>query len=428
LQQNLTMRYILSLYANAFTNLDRNVWILAFAMFVNRTGSMVLLFTSLYLTEELKFSLAHAGIAVSFYGAGSILGSFAGGWLTDRKNYFDVMVFSLLSSGLILPTILLTSNLILISGIIFLYAFCADMFRPAMSAGIALYSTAENRTRSIGLIRLAINLGFSLGPLIGGVVAFYFGYKPLMIIDGFTSVLTAVVVIRYVSRKAAGKKSEDQLPRSDSKSVYLDYKYLFFILMVAMYGVCFFQLFASIPQYLTRVWNYNEIEMSLVLILNGLIVVVVEMPLMTALQHKSKYFGFIVLGALCVPVSLTILISGNGWLPVVLLYTLVITFSEILAMPFMMNFTLSRPPVSRRGEYAALYSIAFGIANVGAPLAGLGIADKYGFNTMFVVLISLGIVNTIGFWILKTKLEPKKNKLNDESINSKDELVGEEIN
>jgi predicted MFS family arabinose efflux permease len=140
------MRYILSLYANAFTNLDRNVWILAFAMFVNRTGSMVLLFTSLYLTEELDFSLSHAGIAVSFYGAGSILGSFAGGWLTDRKNYFDVMVFSLISSGLILPTILLTTNLILISAIIFLYAFCADMFRPAMSAGIALYSTAENRT------------------------------------------------------------------------------------------------------------------------------------------------------------------------------------------------------------------------------------------------------------------------------------------
>jgi predicted MFS family arabinose efflux permease len=421
LQHNLTMRYILSLYANAFTNLDRNVWILAFAMFVNRTGSMVLLFTSLYLTEELNFTLAHAGIAVSFYGAGSILGSFAGGWLTDRKNYFDVMVFSLISSGLILPTILLTSNLILISGIIFLYAFCADMFRPAMSAGIALYSTAENRTRSIGLIRLAINLGFSLGPLIGGVVAFYFGYKPLMIIDGFTSVLTAVVVIRYVSRKAAGQKTEDHLPRSDSKSVYLDYKYLFFILMVAMYGVCFFQLFASIPQYLTRVWHYNEIEMSLVLILNGLIVVVVEMPLMTALQHKTRHFGFIVFGALCVPVSLTILILGNGWLPLVLLYTLVITFSEILAMPFMMNFTLSRPPSSRRGEYAALYSIAFGIANIGAPLAGLGIADKYGFNAMFVVLISLGVVNTIGFLILKTKLESKKIDSNAEPDNPKDE-------
>jgi predicted MFS family arabinose efflux permease len=252
-----------------------------------------------------------------------------------------------------------------------------------------------------------------LGPLIGGVVAFYFGYKPLMIIDGFTSVLTAVVVIRYVSRKAAGKKTEDYLPRSDSKSVYLDYKYLFFILMVALYGVCFFQLFASIPQYLTRIWHYNEIEMSLVLILNGLIVVAVEMPLMTALQHKKKYFGFIVFGAFCVPLSLTILILGNGWLPVVLLYTLVITFSEILAMPFMMNFTLSRPPASRRGEYAALYSIAFGIANVGAPLAGLGIADLYGFNAMFVVLISLGLVNTIGFWILKSKLEPAKGTIND---------------
>ncbi|MBK6524102.1 MAG: hypothetical protein IPG07_00230 [Crocinitomicaceae bacterium] len=61
-------------------------------------------------------------------------------------------------------------------------------------------------------------------------------------------------------------------------------------------------------------------------------------------------------------------------------------------------------------------------------MAGLGIADEYGFNAMFVVLISLGIVNTIGFWILKTKLEPKKNKLNDELIDPKDELVVEEIN
>lgn len=402
--------YIFSLYSKAFTNLDRNVWILAFAMFVNRTGSMVLLFTSLYLTEELKFTLAQAGIALSFYGAGSILGSFAGGWLTDRKNYFDVMVFSLISSGLILPTILLTTNLSLISFIIFSYAFCADMFRPAMSAGIALYSTPENRTRSVSLIRLAINLGFSLGPLIGGVVAFYFGYKPLMIIDGLTSIITAVFVIRYVSRKSAAKQISVEEHRSNSKSVYRDFEYLFFILMVALYGVCFFQLFASVPQYLTRVWNYNEIEMSIVLILNGLIVVLVEMPLMTVLENHKRIFGFILIGALCVPAALAILILGNGWFPVILLYTLVITFSEILAMPFMMNFTLSRPSKSRRGEYAALYSIAFGIANVCAPLAGLGIADLYGFNVMFMILISLGLVNTLGLWILKKRLEPNESK------------------
>lgn len=366
---------------------------------------MVLLFTSLYLTNELKFSIGHAGIAMSFYGAGSILGSFAGGWLADRKNYFDVMVFSLLGSGLVLPSILFAHDLISVALILFAYAFLSDMFRPAMSKGIAFYSSAENRTRSVSLIRLAINLGFSVGPVIGGFVAFHLGYKPLMLIDGATSVLAGVVVIFFIPRKVVGlKKSTPQL-RAATKSVYRDFEYLFFILMVALYGACFFQLFASVPQYLDKVWHYNEKEIAWVLALNGFLVVLIEMPLMALLEHKREVFRFILLGALCVPAAFTILILGQGALPIVLLYTLVITFSEILAMPFMMNFTLSRPAKERQGEYSALYSIAFGIANTCAPLIGLGVADVHGFKVMFYLLISLSLLNALGFWFLKNRLE-----------------------
>lgn len=404
------MRYILSLYIKAFSNLDRNVWILSLAMFINRTGSMVLLFTSLYLTKELHFSLGTAGVVMSFYGVGSILGSFAGGWLTDRKNYFDIMVFSLLSSGLILPTILLASEPVSISIIIFSYAFLSDMFRPALSKGIAFYSTESNRTRSVSLIRLAINLGFSVGPLIGGFVAFYLGYKPLMLIDGITSILAGVLVIIYVPRKVAGAVKLTKANRSESKSVYRDADYLFFILMVALFGVCFFQLFASVPQYLTKVWLYNEKEIAYVLALNGFLVVLIEMPLMAFLENQKKLFRFILIGSICVPAAFTILIFGNGFLPVVILYTLVITMSEILAMPFMMNFSLTRPAKARQGEYSALYSIAFGIANTCAPLVGLGIAAIYDFNIMFYVLIGLGVINVLGFLYLKQKLEPEQKE------------------
>jgi predicted MFS family arabinose efflux permease len=93
---------LLSIYKEAFSNLQRNVWILSIAMFINRSGSMVLLFTSLYLTRDLHFSLAEAGAVLSCYGIGSVCGSYLGGWLTDRKNYFDIMISSLLLSGAIL--------------------------------------------------------------------------------------------------------------------------------------------------------------------------------------------------------------------------------------------------------------------------------------------------------------------------------------
>jgi len=410
---------VLSLYSRAFSNLDKNVWILAIAMFVNRTGSMVLLFASLFLTNEQGYTLGEAGIAMSFYGFGSILGSFTGGFLADRKNYFDVMVGSLLFSGMILPFILLADSLFAVSAIIFIYAFTSDMFRPAMSKGIAFYSTPENRTRSVSLIRLAINLGFSFGPMIGGFVAFYVGYKPLMIIDGLTSILAGLVVIKYLPRKVAGIKPSTKSSRALSKPVFKDYEYLFFILMVALYGTCFFQLFASVPQYLDKVWDYNEIEISWILALNGFLVVVIEMPLMTFLENKKKIFHFILFGALCVPAAFFILISGYGLIGVVILYTLIITFSEILAMPFMMNFTLSRPTAERQGEYSALYSIAFGIANTCAPLVGLGIADLYNFDVMFYLLITLGIINSLGFWFLKVRLEPS---IHDEKILDKETI------
>ena len=90
-------------------------------------------------------------------------------------------------------------------------------------------------------------------------------------------------------------------------------------------------------------------------------------------------------------------------------YTLIITFSEIFAMPFMMNFALSRPLRERQGQYSALYSIAFGISVMAAPSLGLGIAEKFGFTTMFWFFIALSILVAFGFGLLdrKGKMERK---------------------
>ena len=142
---------------------------------------MVLLFTSLYMTRDLHFTIAEAGVVMSFYGIGSVLGSYAGGWLTDRKNFYDIMILSLISSGLILLLLLLVTSPVMLAAVIFIYAFTADLFRPANAAAIAAYSTSENRTRSVSLVRMAINLGFSVGPAAGGFIALYFGYKWLFV-------------------------------------------------------------------------------------------------------------------------------------------------------------------------------------------------------------------------------------------------------
>ena len=398
------MHRLFSLYRESFANIQRNVWILSVAMFINRSGSMVLLFTSLYLTKELHFTIADAGITLSFYGIGSVLGSYTGGWLTDRKNFFDIMIFSLVSSGLILLLLLIVKTSVLISLIIFLYSFTADMFRPANSTAVATYSTSTNRTRSVSLIRLAINLGFSIGPAMGGFIALYLGYKWLFVIDACTSFLAATMLFLYLPRYAdTSKKAESPVLTDSGTSAYRDKLYLFFILLVALFGICFFQLFASVPQYFNKECHFDEGTIGLLLALNGLLVVIVEMPLITFLEKKQKIFPYIIAGVLCIPLSFCALKLGNGWIVSAIIYTLFITFAEIFAMPFMMNYALSRPKKERQGQYSALYSISYGLANIAAPTLGLGIASRFGFNNMFYFFIVLSLITASGFLILNRK-------------------------
>ena len=379
-------------------------------MFVNRSGSMVLLFTSLYMTNELHFSIGDAGVVMSLYGIGSVLGSYLGGWLTDRYSYFNIMIGALLSSGFILFLLLMIHSMIGIAIIIFMYALTADLFRPANSKAIAVYSDAKNRTRSVSLVRLAVNLGFTVGPAVGGFVVLYLGYKWLFVIDAVTTIAAAALLYFYLPRKHVEIVPNNPAILNDkSTSAYRDLTYLVFIFLVALYGTCFFQIFASIPQYFSKVCKYDEGTIGLLLALNGFLVVLIEMPLMMKLEGKSHIFPFIRLGALLLLVSFLILVFGKGMMIWAITYTVIITLSEIFAMPFMMNFALSRPPVERQGQYSALYSISFGISNIAAPLIGLGIANSFGFDMMFATLVLMSLLTFIGFTMMgKSELKQMK--------------------
>jgi predicted MFS family arabinose efflux permease len=365
---------------------------------------MVLLFTSLYLTKDLNFSIAQAGLIMSIYGIGSIIGSYLGGWLTDRINFFYLLVFSQIVSGLILVLMIFGRTALEISTIIFFYALVADIFRPANSTAIATYSNPENRTRSFSLVRLAVNLGFSVGPAVGGLVALHLGYYWLFAIDAVTSI-GAGIMLFFVLPKTNSLHQERKLEQSKTKtlSAYKDKDYLKFIFFVAIYGIVFFQIFASVPQFFSRELNYNEDLIGLLMALNGLLVVIIEMPIVGILEKKNQTFKYIIWGVWCLPICFLFLLFGKGMLIWAIVYTIVITLSEIFAMPFMMNYALSKPSKERQGQYSALYSIAYGIANIVAPSVGLGIADRFGFDTMFYVLIGISIICYFGFKSLDKK-------------------------
>jgi predicted MFS family arabinose efflux permease len=386
-------------------------------MFINRSGSMVLLFTSLYLTKELHFTIAEAGLALSFYGIGSVLGSYAGGWLTDRYHFYNIMFYSLISSGLILLLLLVAKTPIFISSVIFIYAFASDIFRPANSKAIAAYSSAENRTRSVSLVRLAVNLGFSVGPAVGGFIALYLGYKLLFVIDAITSVAAAGLLFMYLPKKELEQSKITSAEIKDSSpSAYRDIPYLVFILLVALYGVCFFQLFASVPQYFDTVCHYSEDTIGLLLGLNGLLVVLIEMPLVTYLEKERKLFRYIIIGDVVFACFIcNIKIWRRHDFAGYSIHCDYYTFRNLCnAFYDELLFITTKERNDKDNTPRCIPLLMEFLISV-APVLGLGLANRYGFNTLFYVLIGLSIVAAIGFILLnkksRVKLAFQENKI-----------------
>ena len=91
------MKGLKNIFLNTYSGIDRNVWFLATAMFINRAGSIVMLFLGIYLSQELQYPITKAGIVMSMLGLGSLTGSLLGGYLVDKLGYYKVLVANQIS-------------------------------------------------------------------------------------------------------------------------------------------------------------------------------------------------------------------------------------------------------------------------------------------------------------------------------------------
>ena len=237
-------------YINNFKGFSREIWILTLITFINRAGTMVLPFLSKYLKEDLGFSYSQVGWIMVSFGCGSMLGSWLGGKLAEKIGFYKVMIFSLLTSGLMFFGLQKITSFEGLMVAIFLIMVVADMFRPAMFVSLAAYSKPENRTRSLTLVRLAINLGFAAGPALGGSIIMTGGYSGLFWVDGITCIIAILVFWTLVKEKKKSSYLDKDNPGEIlTHSVFKDTPFWLFLVTCLITGIMFFQLFTTIPLY-----------------------------------------------------------------------------------------------------------------------------------------------------------------------------------
>jgi len=399
------LKSLYSTFISAFSGINRAVWFLSLAMFINRCGTMVIVFMTIYATKELKYSVEQAGSIMALFGVGSLFGVLISGRLTDKIGYYKIMVGSLFMGGLLFIVLAQLKQFYPIAICTFLVSFFGEAFRPANMAAIAKYSKSENFTRSLSLNRLAINLGFSIGPALGGFLA-QNNYKYLFYADGITCILAALVVAYFVKQKNDVTKKVVAVEAEKKKNIspFKDGPYLFFTFLGILYATAFFQMFSTMPLYYKDVHHLSEQKIGLLMAFNGISVAAIEMVLIYKIENKLKPLQFVMLGAFMLMMNYVVLLFATNfsWL---IFSMLLITVSEMLAMPFMTTYMIQRAGPEKKGSYASVYSMTWSIAQIISPIIATQTIAKAGHNALWVVFILFGMAVTLGIYLLHRKTE-----------------------
>jgi len=396
------MKKLYANYINNFSGLSREIWLLSLVTFINRAGAMVIPFLSLYLVNEQGLTLPQVGWIMTCFGLGSLTGTWIGGKLTDTIGFYKVITLSLFIGGI---------GFVLLQFLETFYGFCfgifmlvliADAYRPAVFVASDVYSKPGNKTRSIALLRLAINLGFSVGPLIGGLIIAKINYNSLFWIDGITCMIAAVSLFILLKPKKRQKDEKEVKVIKEGVPPLKNGFFLLFFLIMVMTGITFVQYFSVMPVYWEKQHLLSEDLIGWLMFINGAIIVIFEMPLVAWLERinisktMATFWGGVLIAASFLVVNLT------DWSGVLIIGMILLTVGEMVGSPFSSALALEMAPKGRKGSYMGLYSMSFSIAHIFGHNGGMNLVANFGFEfTWYVMVVFLVIVSVLTLWLYR---------------------------
>ena len=219
-----------NLYRQAYSGLTHRIWLLGIVMLINRSGTMVLAFMTLY-SRHLGFTIQQGGWIVAIYGIGAVAGALIGGKLSDRFGFYYMQFAALFCGGILFIVLGQMNSYVSICICTFILSMVNESFRPANASAIAHYSTPQNRTQSFSLVRLAINLGWGIGSALGGFLA-SINYHLLFWVDGFTNISAAILLLIILPKVTLHQQqniSEEKNSPPKKNSYFADKTFLYFL-------------------------------------------------------------------------------------------------------------------------------------------------------------------------------------------------------
>ncbi len=384
-------------------NIPRNVWLITAATLINRSGTMVLPFLVIYMTTKIGVSQSAAGMVLAFYGAGALITAPFVGKLSDKLGSLRVMKSSLIFTGIVIIFYSFVQNYYAILVVTLFWAIISEAFRPANLSLISNEVEPEQRKTAFALNRLAINLGMSIGPVVGGFLS-AFNFSLLFYVNGITSILAGIFLMASHIRprkEVRNEKKEENLifestiTQKQSQSILKDKTFLLFMLALIPVELVFFQFLGGLPLYIVQDLKYSTATFGILMAVNTVLIIFVEVPLNNAMSHWDDRKS-LALGAFLCAVGYGAMIISQSIILIVI--TIVVwTFGEMIFFPSSASYTAVLSPEQRRGEYMGYFQVTFSFSLMVGPWIGAFVLDHFSSTILWSGAFVLGIISTILF-------------------------------
>jgi MFS family permease len=368
-------------------------------VFVNRLAGFLQIFLVLFLTHQ-GFSSGQAGLALGLYGAGSVVGTFVGGWLSDRLSARSVTLISMMGSALLLVSILYLRVYPLLLLAVILVGAVSQLYRPAAQTMITELTPASRLVMVTAMYRLCLNLGTTAAPMIG-VALVSVSYDLLFWAEALAALAYGLIALVALPRAPRAKPpagpapapeaAPERPPRAGYLALLDDWRYLVFLAAFLLLCVVYSQYTAVLPLAIVgaglSTWWYGA-----VVTINAFIVVTCEMLATRWVQtwplRLIQLSGFALLalgyGIYAIDMAPLFLILG----------TLVWTLSEILGAPTVYAYPGLIAPAHLRGRYFGAMQGMFGLGSTLGPILGILLFEQVG-QQVFLWVAAVAVLATV---------------------------------
>jgi MFS family permease len=383
------------------SGLPREFWWLWTSTLVNRLGAFVATFMALYLTLDRGYSASYAGLVAALHGLGGVVSSLGAGVMTDRLGRRPTLLIAQSSTALSVALLGFMRDPVAIAAVAFLVGMASNASRPAVQAMMADIVRPEDRVRAFSLNYWAINLGFAVSSMAAGFIAESSYLAGFLIEAAMTMACAILVFLRLPESRPERTAVEKAEAEVGLGTVMRDGRFMSVVGLSFLVALIFQQGSVGLPVAMGEA-GFSPAEYGLAIAVNGVLIVVLQIPVTRFIQHRDPRQLLVVSSLLAgYGFGLTAFAGSVG---AIALTVCVWTLAEIVNAPTQTGLVVRLSPVHGRGRYQGMYTMSWAVAGLVAPLMSGFVIDRYGAEWLWGLCAVVGTAAGLGYGLLMRRL------------------------